>query len=188
MNVFDFDGTIYKGDSSIDFWVFCLKKKKSLIRFLPIQLLAFVLYKLGLVNKKQLKSYFFSFLRGLSFIDEMVGLFWDENEKKITTWYQEVKNENDCVISASPEFLLREICNRLKILNLIATDVDKTTGGLKGENCYGLRKVELWKQKYPKEVLNFFYSDSKSDVPMARLAKEAFFVYKNDIRDWKFDV
>ena len=188
MNVFDFDGTIYKGDSSVDFWVFCLKKKKSLLRFLPIQLSAFVLYKIGLIDKNCLKSRFFSFLRGLSFVDDEVILFWNKNEKKITTWYQKVKCENDCVISASPEFLLREICSRMKILNLIATDVDKTNGMLKSENCYAHRKVELWKQRFPNEVLNCFYSDSKSDAPMARLAKKAFFVHKDMIYKWVLDV
>jgi len=188
MNVYDFDGTIYNGDSSIDFWLFCLKKKKSLVLYLPFQCLAFVLYSLRVFDKNGLKSAFFSFFKGIRCVDDFVNLFWDENENKIANWYQDVKRQDDCVISASPEFLLREICNRMKILNLIATDVDTTTGKLKGKNCYGHRKVELWKQKFPKETLNCFYSDSKSDAPMARLANNAFFVRKDVISKWVFDV
>ena len=34
MNVYDFDGTIYDGDSSVDFFRFCLKKYK-ILRCLP---------------------------------------------------------------------------------------------------------------------------------------------------------
>ncbi len=186
MNVYDFDGTIYNGDSSIDFWLFCLKKKKSLVLYLPFQCLAFVLYSLRVFDKNGLKSAFFSFFKGIRCVDDFVNLFWNENENKIANWYQDVKRQDDCVISASPEFLLREICNRLNVSNLIATEVDELTGKVNGENCYADQKVVRWKQIFPKENPDCFYSDSKSDVPMALLAKKAFFVQKNVIRDWIF--
>lgn len=186
MNVYDFDGTIYNGDSSIDFWLFCLKKKKSLVLYLPFQCIAFVLYCLRVIDKNGLKSAFFSFFKGIHCVNDFVVLFWNENKNKIANWYQEVKKPDDCVISASPEFLLREICSRLNVSNLIATDVDELTGKLKGENCYANQKVVMWKQIFPKENPDCFYSDSKSDVPMALLAKKAFFVQKNVIRDWIF--
>lgn len=38
MNVYDFDNTIYDGDSSIDFYFFVLRKKPSIIFLLPKQL------------------------------------------------------------------------------------------------------------------------------------------------------
>ena len=56
MNVFDFDGTIYDGDSSIDFWLFCLKNDISLIRFFPLQLTGFFLYKCRVIDKKKFKT------------------------------------------------------------------------------------------------------------------------------------
>ena len=31
---YDFDGTIYDGDSSVDFYKFCFKKKKSISKYL----------------------------------------------------------------------------------------------------------------------------------------------------------
>ena len=34
MYVFDFDKTIYNGDSSVDFYKFCLKKNKKLIKLI----------------------------------------------------------------------------------------------------------------------------------------------------------
>ena len=30
---YDFDGTIYDGDSSVDFYKFCFKKKKSISKY-----------------------------------------------------------------------------------------------------------------------------------------------------------
>ena len=32
MNVYDFDKTIYKGDSTLDFYFFCLRKKPIIIK------------------------------------------------------------------------------------------------------------------------------------------------------------
>ena len=51
MNVYDFDGTIYDGDSTVDFYVFALKKKPSLISYGPKQAWGFLLYLLKKINK-----------------------------------------------------------------------------------------------------------------------------------------
>ena len=40
--VYDFDGTIYDGDSSIDFFLFCLKKNIKVIFYLPKVVLNFM--------------------------------------------------------------------------------------------------------------------------------------------------
>lgn len=59
MNVFDFDGTIYDGDSSINFWLFCLKNDIKLIRFFPLQASGLFLYIFKFVDKKEFKKLFF---------------------------------------------------------------------------------------------------------------------------------
>ena len=35
MNVFDFDETIYRGDSTRDFVIFCMKRHKKALLYLP---------------------------------------------------------------------------------------------------------------------------------------------------------
>ena len=65
MNVYDFDGTIYDGDSSIDFFLYALKKKPSIIRFLPRQAWGFLRYKAGKTGKTAFKESLFSFLQGI---------------------------------------------------------------------------------------------------------------------------
>ncbi len=45
------------------------------------------------------------------------------------------RKEDDVIISASPEFLLRPICNRLGIRHLIASRVDARSGAYDGQNC-----------------------------------------------------
>ena len=43
--LYDFDGTIYDGDSSVDFFKFCLKKDKSIYKMLPKMFIKFIAYK-----------------------------------------------------------------------------------------------------------------------------------------------
>ena len=45
MNVYDFDGTIYNGDSSVDIYFFLLKRYPKLIAYFPKQILGIVKYK-----------------------------------------------------------------------------------------------------------------------------------------------
>ena len=47
--------------------------------------------------------------------ENMVKDFWILNEKKIKTWYWENKKKSDIIISASPEFLLFPVTEKLDI-------------------------------------------------------------------------
>ena len=89
------------------------------------------------------------------------------------------------MISASPYFLLRPICDELGIKHLIASDVDVKTGLYTGENCHGDEKVRLFKEKYGGEI-DEFYSDSHNDDPLARLSKKAFMVKGSKLTPWEF--
>lgn len=179
MNVFDFDGTIYNGDSSLDFWFFCIRKYPGILRFFPRQFFGGLLFFLKHITKEEFKSRYFSFFEGISDIDSAVKNFWNKNDYKIKDWYKNLQNEDDCVISASPRFLLEEICSRIGVKNLIATEVDKKTGKLLGKNCHGKNKVDFYRKSFGDTNIENFYSDSKSDFPMAKEAKKFFFVKGN---------
>ena len=56
MNVYDFDGTIYNGDSSVDIYFFLLKRYPKLIAYFPKQILGIVRYKLRLSSKEEMKE------------------------------------------------------------------------------------------------------------------------------------
>lgn len=185
MNVYDFDGTIYDGDSSIDFYLFCIKKNIKLIKFLPFQIKGLFLYIVKKYTKEQYKSCFFSFISKIDNLNEYVFLFWNRNEKKIKRFYLRQYKKDDCIISASPFFLLVEICNRLNIYNLIATEVDSKTGLLLSENCHDYNKPIFFRKKFCDTQIDEFYSDSYTDEPMMRLAKKAFIVKQNSIIEWK---
>lgn len=186
MNVYDFDGTIYRGDSSIDFYVFCLLRYPWLVICIPYQISMILAYKLHLCSKEQEKSAFFSFLRLVPNVQSTVKKFWSKNIKKITSWYLAQKQDDDVIISASPTFLLHPACNKLGVGRLLASDVNPLTGQFHGKNCYGIEKIYRFTETFTNDNIDSFYSDSDSDTPMAKLAQMAFKVKKaHNITRWK---
>ena len=182
MNVYDFDNTIYDGDSTRDFYFFCLKRHLNTALYLPYQAFWAVPFALKIIRKTLFKEKFYAFFKGIKDIDAEVLAFWEENEKNLKKWYLDQKREDDVIISASPEFLLRPVCERLGV-RLAASRVDRHTGKYDGENCYGEEKVKRFNAEFVGEI-DGFYSDSYSDSPLARLSKKAFIVKGNKILPW----
>ena len=185
VNVYDFDGTIYNGDSSVDIYFFLLKRYPKLIAYFPKQMLGIVKYKLHLSSKEEMKEMNFSFLEGVRTDKTFIDDFWKQNQNKIKEWYLNQKRKDDVIISASPEFLLKPICDILGIDNLIATKVELSSGKFLSKNCQGAEKVVRFKESFSKAEIETFYSDSKSDTYMAKLATKAFLIKKNRIIDWE---
>ncbi len=184
MNVYDFDNTIYKGDSTWDFVLWCIKKKPALILSHVKTGPAFCAFKARLVSKRYFKEKMFSFLQRVPDIENWVEEFWDTHIKNIKTFYLNQQKPDDIIISASPEFLLTPICKRLGIEYLIASRVDKNTGFYKGQNCFGEEKVYRFNEELGGHI-DEFYSDSLSDTPLAKLADKAFLVKDEILIPWK---
>ena len=187
MNVYDFDKTIYNGDSTLDFYFFCLKKKPFILKQFPKQFYSAIRYKLKKITKTEFKEKFYTFLYDLDNIDNLLELFWNKNQNKIKDFYLKQKRDDDVIISASPTFLLEPICKKLNIKYLIASKVDKHTGKYTGTNCYGEEKVRRFNELFTNSPIDNFYSDSLSDTPIAKLARHAFLVSGNSIKKWKED-
>ena len=96
---------------------------------------------------------------------------------KIKKWYLDNKKNDDIIISASPEFLLKPL-EKILHVNIIASIVDKKNGKFISENCYGQEKVKRYNE-FTKNKINNFYSDSYSDKPMMMEAENSYIV-KND--------
>lgn len=182
MNIYDFDGTIYDGDSSKDFFIYSLKRnKKIILDIIPI-CFGMLLYLIKIIEKEKFKSIFFRFIRRID-VDKYVKDFWKYNEYKIKDFYKKQKKKDDIIVSASPEFLLKPIAQKYHF-KLIATKVNKKTGKLIGLNCHGEEKVKRLKNINITKC-NSFYSDSLSDIPCSKLAISAFIVNKNEIIKWE---
>ena len=184
MNVFDFDKTIYDGDSTVDFWKFCLKKYPKTKRHLVRVAFNGLKFAFKIMEKTAFKEDFYRFLEDVDDIDAALEEFWDSHEMNIKDWYLNMQKEDDVIISASPEFLLIPICNRLGIKHLMASRVDKKTGKYTGLNCHGEEKVKRYKARFGNSQIHEFYSDSYSDTPLAKLAFDAILVKGNELEAW----
>ena len=183
MNVYDFDDTIYSGDSTVSFYKFCVRKKPVILLSFPF--VTGLLFILGLCPKVFFKERFYGFLKHFDNIDELIEEFWDIHIKQIKKWYLNRQLDDDVIISASPEFLLKPICKRLGIKKLMASVVDKKTGAYTGENCWGEEKVKRYRQAYGEAAIKEFYSDSLSDTPLAELAENAYVITGEEVAEWK---
>lgn len=184
MNVYDFDGTIYGGDSTIDFYLYCLRKHPRIFVYVFWQAFGIFLGAVGRMDSTAKKERFFSFLNGLQDVEELVESFWNVRQSKIGNWYWDRKQKTDLIISASPEFLLAPICSRLDIQPPIATRINPQNGKIDGRNCKGKEKVQRFLEQFPEGTIRQFYSDSMTDAPLAEMAETAFFVSKNRILPW----
>ena len=186
MNAYDFDNTIYDGESIYDFFIFCIKKDKTLLKYFPIVLFRMIEYKLNLLKIEKIyetcELIINSFLIKIKINeDELIKEFWKINHKKIKQNFLTMLKEDDLIITGCPNFLINYIKDELKVKNIICTDFD-----LKNKKvnfiCFGKNKVVAYKEKYNNKKINKFYTDSLSDVPFMKLANEVYLVNKNDIK------
>ncbi|MDD6309242.1 MAG: haloacid dehalogenase-like hydrolase [Clostridia bacterium] len=184
MRVYDFDQTIYAGDSTRDFYFYCLRHYPKILICLPKQCWHFLLYMLGFCSKTVFKEHFYRFLTKLPDTEKVAQDFWDNHMSGIKDWYLKDIRGDDVVISASPFFLLKIPCARLGIMPPIASLVDPKTGKYTGENCYGTEKPSRFRAIYSDDEISEFYSDSLSDTPMAVFAKKSFLVQGNVLSPW----
>ena len=183
INVFDFDNTILRGDSSARFFAWCLGHYPRMWMDVPAQAVNGLMFILKLKPKQAFKQRMFGFLRLID-VDRAVKDFWTVNLSRVKPWYRALHRPDDVVISASPEFLIRPACESLGIVHVLASPVDSRTGRFSGPNCHGEEKVRRFREVWPDATVNNFYSDSHSDDPMAALAERAWMVRGDDLRPW----
>ena len=184
MNVYDFDQTIFYPDSSACFVLYCLRHfPRAVLRAVPSSLITGIRCLRKEAETKDLKEKLFSFLPYIPDVEATVSAFWEEYRDHLEGWYLRQKQTDDLIVSASPEFLLRPVCDELGV-RLIATPMNPYTGKIHGQNCHDKEKVRRFVREYPGEQMDDFYSDSFSDLPMAQLARRAYWVNKRQPQPW----
>lgn len=189
MNVFDFDETIYDGESSVEFILYYLRHDLKIIKFLPTVFKVFFQYNKGKITfddfthkyAGELKNYFEKNNVDLS---GLVDSFWNKRMHKIKPFYKEIQRDDDVIITASPYFMMEEICKRIGVKNLIATDFDIKTGEVKTA-CFREGKIDCFRSVYPDGEIDDFYTDSLNDEFLFPLAKRVFMVKKDKITQIK---
>lgn len=189
MNAYDFDETVYAGECSIEFFIYCFRLDPSLVKFLPDVIKAFVLYKKEKITLEKMLSdygkimedYFSS--NALAFEDAAVK-FWDRHIHKIKPFYLEQKKHDDIIITASPDFLMKEVCSRLGVENLICTRFDLKTGKIE-KPCFRQAKVSCFLERFPEGRIDEFYTDSMNDKFLMPFADKVFIVKGKKIKQVK---
>ena len=181
-DLYDFDGTIYDGDSGIDIFFFAIKKYPKILRRVPLIIWMGLLKLLKIISMEKFKTCVFRFINDIDSIDEFVNEFWEKHEKKLKSfWLEKESHKNDVIISASCSFWLEYIKKKYKVHGLIATEIDLDNGEVIGNNCHGKEKVRLFYLDYPKGLIDKMYTDSINDLPLIKEAREGYLVKKNKI-------
>ena len=117
MNVYDFDETIYHGDSTRDFYLFCLKNYPKISKYLPMQGWYAIKFGLKIMPKTQFKEKFYSFLKGIPDVDAAV--------KKLLcllTWWAFYFTSFFLFLSSFMAILVlfsrRKVCGRFRSVNV----------------------------------------------------------------------
>lgn len=184
MNVYDFDNTIFKGDSTLRFCAYCFLRVPRTWRRIP----ALIYHALFTYRRDQqmFTQRAFGLLADLRAPEALIARFWDANMGRVKRFYALNAQPDDVIISASPEFLLAPACAHLGVNTLIASRMDMRTGAYTGLKCKGEEKVRRYREALGDAPIDEFYSDSLSDTPLARIARRAFMVKGEHISPWKF--
>ena len=160
MRVFDFDGTIYDGESLFDLYLFSAKYNPKVLRYIAPVLRYAIKYKLGRAT-----------------FDQM------EYGVRIKPWYK--PREDDAILTASFDITVGEACRRLGVQHLVSSTIDDNTLNVNYLN-FNTNKPKRFRELYGDNVrVDEFYTDSRFDQPMIDMARRAYMVKGNKIHQVK---
>ena len=188
MNVYDFDNTIYDGETLVDFILYYVRTDPRIWKYVPKLLVICFKDAFHLFTVEDAVDAYAGFLEGyytkIDTIEEDVKKFWDKNEKKIKPWYEKVRKPDDVIVSGSTDFLLDEIMKRMGIKKYIGSSIDKKTGKFK-RLCFLENKVKFFYESFPNAHIDNFYTDSMNDKAMMDIADHVYFVKGDKIEQIK---
>lgn len=188
IHAFDFDGTLTRRDTLIEFIRYVKGNKEFLIGFLK-HLHLLIMMKLGIMPNWKTKRIIFQYFFGgmtLEKFNEYCEKFAKEKasllRKKGMVAVNKAVMDGDqvVIISASIEnwvepFFRFQVSNNINIIGTKIQVVDgKLTGRFLTKNCYGEEKVHRLLEQYPdrKEYKLVAYGDSRGDHALLDFADE----------------
>ena len=190
MRVFDFDGTIYDGESLFDLYLFSAKYNPKVLRYIAPVLRYAIKYKLGRATFDQMEygvgklchGYLSELAESLEF-EELVNAFWDQNMKRIKPWYK--PQPDDVILTASFDLTVGEACRRLGISHVVGSVIDQGSMSVEFLN-FNINKPKRFRELYGEGVvIDEFYTDSRFDQPMIDIARHAYMVKGNKVTQVK---
>lgn len=192
MRVVDFDGTVYRGESLFDFYLYTARRYPKVLGCLAPVLRHAIEYKLNRASLAELEVAIAAvgrkYMDALDSIpgtdvDALVSDYWDRNIHRIKAWYE--PREDDVVLTASFDVIVREACRRLGVRTCIASEVDMRTHELTWLNFGDNKRKRLLAVLGEDAHVDEFYTDALYDQPMIDLADHAFLVKGETVRQVK---
>jgi phosphatidylglycerophosphatase C len=187
--LFDFDGTITKKDSLIQFIRFGMDDAKF-IWGMAVLFPMLIAYKLKFIQNYKAKQYMVAhFFNGMSeqrfnqvaneySLNHIQSILRPKAMEKIA-WHKR-RGHKVVIVSASIENWLKPWCDENN-LGLIATRIEIknriVTGGFLTKNCYGIEKSNRVNKTYNLSEYDHIYSygDTRGDKELLALADESFY-------------
>ncbi len=192
--LYDFDGTLYKGDTSLDFCFYVYRKKILRSILFPYQVLLFFTYLVGWLSVEKFKEKFYVFLKGISpfELDALLEEFWGKhfpvkfNHELLQIIGKQKKDQIKIVcVSASPALFMEPLLKKSGIDLIIGTELvfENRTYRIKGKNCRGYEKVRRLMKEFDLDQVKIVqaYGDNKYDIPMLGLANESFLIVRGKV-------
>lgn len=185
--LFDFDGTITRDDSLLEFVAYVVGFKKFFRGILALSPIL-AAYKLGLASnnftRRKLLGYFFSGMSADKFdkickkysATHIEDILKQSAMDKIASY--KAAGDKIVIVTASLEDWLRPWCDA-QGLELLGTKIRRKggiiTGEIEGQNCYGAQKVARVRAAYDVQAFDrvIAYGDSRGDREMLEFADEA---------------
>lgn len=207
--IFDIDYTITKKETLMELFKYIIRNDIKNIRFLPRAIYCGVMYALKIYDEKKVKETFLKFIDGINEEDLSLLVKKFYNEKLKTILYEDalkmmkkLKEEGYEIylISASPEFYIKEFYNIKEVDKIIGTKFRFNNGifvrKMEGKNCKGKEKVRRLQEIIRNEHIevnfkeSYMFSDSLSDKPLLDLVGKPYLInYKKNhdikILKWK---
>lgn len=207
--IFDIDYTITKKETLMEFFKFMVKKDIKNIIYLPRAIFCGLMYLIKVYDERKVKETFLKFIDSIDEdkLAELTKDFYENVIQKILyndaiEMMKKLKKEGCFIylISASPEFYIKEFYNIKEVDEVIGTRFEFKDKIFKrkmyGNNCKGEEKVLRLKEVLAKKNMNvdfkqsYMFSDSLSDKPLLDLVGNAYLInYKKNsgfkVLQWK---
>ena len=181
MKVFDFDNTLYHGESAVDLALYMIRNNRKIILYLPKIFVNLIKYKLCMVEKKKMVAAINDFLRNAlrdkNEIFSAVDGFWEKNRCKLDKAMLKRIEKDDIIITAGPDFLINGIRDLINTDHIISSRIDAEKMKVKYLN-FGENKVKGYKAMYGDRRIDCFYTDSYNDKALMDISDKVYIVKK----------
>jgi len=181
MRVFDFDNTLYDGETMVDFFHFMVEKKEELKKYKSIVNFFLNLYNHNMLPMNLVRKCIDKYKGELNYstknLDKYVDEFWELHRDKIMKDMIQKVKKDDVIITASLDFLLKPIIKDLPTKNIICTEVDIEHKKVDCV-CYKENKVKKYREKYKDIPIDELYTDSYADKPLMQISKKVYLIDK----------